>query len=172
MRTNVPWIYAIGDVTNGPMLAHKATHEAKVAAEVIAGDEGAAFDARTIPSVAYTDPEVAWMGLTEAAAKASGRRVREGRLPVVGVRPRDVAGPRGRPDQAAARAGLPSRPRRRDRRRQRRRPDRRDRPRLEMGADAEDLALTIHPHPTLSETVGFAAEVGLGTITDLPPKRR
>ena len=104
MRTNVPWIYAIGDVTDGPMLAHKATHEGKVAAEAIAGDEGAAFDARTIPSVAYTDPEVAWMGLTETAAKAAGHRVREGRVPVVGVGPGDVAGPRRRHDQAAARA--------------------------------------------------------------------
>ena len=72
MRTNVPWIYAIGDIVGGPMLAHKASHEGKVAAEVIAGVPGVEFDPRAIPSVAYTDPEVAWMGLTETAAKADG----------------------------------------------------------------------------------------------------
>ena len=172
MRTNVPWIYAIGDVTDGPMLAHKATHEGKVAAEVIAGDEGAAFDARTIPSVAYTDPEVAWMGLTETAAKeqgseyekavfpwsASGRAMslaREDGLTKLLLEPgsRRVLGAGivgvNAGDLIAETVHA-----------------------YEMGADAEDLALTIHPHPTLSETVGFAAEVGLGTITDLPPKRR
>jgi dihydrolipoamide dehydrogenase len=172
MRTNVPWIYAIGDVTDGPMLAHKATHEGKVAAEVIAGDEGAAFDARTIPSVAYTDPEVAWMGLTETAAKeqgvqyekavfpwsASGRAMslaREDGLTKLLVEPgsRRVLGAGivgvSAGDLIAETVHA-----------------------YEMGADAEDLALTIHPHPTLSETVGFAAEVALGTITDLPPKRR
>ena len=172
MRTNVPWIYAIGDVTDGPMLAHKATHEGKVAAEVIAGDEGAAFDARTIPSVAYTDPELAWMGLTETAAKeqgieyekavfpwsASGRAMslaREDGLTKLLLEPgsRRVLGAGivgvNAGDLIAETVHA-----------------------YEMGADAEDLALTIHPHPTLSETVGFAAEVGLGTITDLPPKRR
>ena len=105
MRTNVPHIYAIGDIVGGPMLAHKATHEGKVAAEVIAGEAGAAFDPRAIPSVAYTDPEVAWMGLTETAAKADGHRVREGGVPVGGLRPRALARPRGGDDQAAVRAG-------------------------------------------------------------------
>jgi dihydrolipoamide dehydrogenase len=172
MRTNVPWIYAIGDVTDGPMLAHKATHEGKVAAEVIAGDESAAFDARTIPSVAYTDPEVAWMGLTETVAKeqgveyekavfpwsASGRAMslaREDGLTKLLVEPGShrvlgagIVGVNAG-DLIAETVHA-----------------------YEMGADAEDLALTIHPHPTLSETIGFAAEVALGTITDLPPKRR
>jgi dihydrolipoamide dehydrogenase len=172
MRTNVPWIYAIGDVTDGPMLAHKATHEGKVAAEAISGDESAAFDARTIPSVAYTDPEVAWMGLTETAAKeqgteyekavfpwsASGRAMslaRDDGMTKLLVEPgsRRVLGAGivgvNAGDLIAETVHA-----------------------YEMGADAEDLALTIHPHPTLSETIGFAAEVALGTITDLPPKRR
>ena len=171
MRTNVPHIYAIGDIVGEPMLAHKATHEGKVAAEVIAGHD-VAFDARAIPSVAYTDPEVAWMGLTETEAKAEGIEVREGRRSR-GRRPaaRCAWAARG-PDQAA------------------RRPETRrvlgagmvgvnageliaeTVHALEMGADAEDIGLTIHPHPTLSETIGFAAEVAEGTITDLPPKRR
>ena len=172
MRTNVPHIFAIGDIVGEPMLAHKATHEGKVAAEVIAGHD-VAFDARAIPSVAYTDPEVAWMGLTETEAKAQGVAVREGRVPVGRVRPR--AGDRARrtarpsssstrthaacsaPASSASNAGeliaeavLA----------------------IEMGADAEDIGLTIHPHPTLSETIGFAAEAAEGTITDLyMPKR-
>ena len=90
----MPWIYAIGDIVGGPMLAHKASHEGKTAAEVIAGVPGAEFDARTIPSVAYTDPEVAWMGLTETEARNDGHRVREGRVPVGGVGP--CAWPRAR----------------------------------------------------------------------------
>ena len=85
MRTNVPHIYAIGDIVGEPMLAHKASYEGKLAAEVIAGHK-AAFDARTIPSVAYTDPEVAWMGLTETAGQSAGHRNREGRVPVGGER--------------------------------------------------------------------------------------
>jgi dihydrolipoamide dehydrogenase len=153
------------------MLAHKASHEAKVAAEVIAGHD-VSFDARTIPSVAYTDPEVAWMGLTETEAKAggvayekasfpwaaSGRALSLGRsegLTKLLVEPetRRVLGAgivgvnAGDLIAEAVHA-------------------------LEMGADAEDLALTVHPHPTLSETLGFAAEMAEGTITDLyVPKR-
>jgi dihydrolipoamide dehydrogenase len=171
MRTNVPHIFAIGDVVGEPMLAHKATHEGKVAAEVIAG-HSVAFDARAIPSVAYTDPEVAWMGLTETEAKvqkvpyekgtfpwaASGRALSLGRddgLTKVLVDPdtrrilgAGLVGP-GAGELIAEVVNA-----------------------LEMGADAEDLGLTIHPHPTLSETVGFAAEAAEGTITDLYlPKR-
>jgi dihydrolipoamide dehydrogenase len=171
LRTNVPWIYAIGDVVGGPMLAHKASHEGKVAAEVIAGVPGAEFDPRTIPSVAYTDPEVAWMGLTENEARdqgievekavfpwaASGRALSLGRsegltkllfeseshrLLGAGI----VGVNAGELIAETVHA-------------------------LEMGADAEDIALTIHPHPTLTETVGFAAEMAEGTITDLMPSR-
>jgi dihydrolipoamide dehydrogenase len=173
MRTNVPSIYAIGDIVGGPMLAHKATHEGKVAAEVIAGVPGAAFDARAVPSVAYTDPEIAWMGLTETAARAdgieyekavfpwaaSGRALALGRddgLTKLLVEPgsRRLLGAGivgvGAGELIAETVHA-----------------------LEMGADAEDIALTIHPHPTLSETVGFAAELATGTITDLiAPRRR
>nr|PZN06403.1 MAG: dihydrolipoyl dehydrogenase [Pseudomonadota bacterium] len=165
-RTNVPHIYAIGDICGEPMLAHKATHEAKVAAEVIAGHK-AAFDAMTIPSVAYTDPEVAWMGLTEEQAKregiayekavfpwaASGRALSVGRddgmtkllfdpqtKRILGA---GIVGVNA--GELIAELVLA----------------------LEMGADMEDIALTIHPHPTLSETPCFAAEVALGSITDL-----
>ncbi len=171
MRTNVGHIFAIGDVVGEPMLAHKASHEAKVAAEVIAGHD-VSFDARTIPSVAYTDPEVAWMGLTETQAKAqgvayekasfpwaaSGRALSLGRSDgltklLVDPETRRVLGAgvvgvnAGDLIAEAVHA-------------------------LEMGADAEDLALTVHPHPTLSETLGFAAEMAEGTITDLyVPKR-
>jgi dihydrolipoamide dehydrogenase len=171
MRTNVGHILAIGDVVGEPMLAHKASHEAKVAAEVIAGHD-VSFDARTIPSVAYTDPEVAWMGLTETEAKergvayekasfpwaASGRALSLGRsdgLTKLLVEPETrrllgagiVGVNAGDLIAEAVHA-------------------------LEMGADAEDLALTVHPHPTLSETLGFAAEMAEGTITDLyVPKR-
>jgi dihydrolipoamide dehydrogenase len=172
MRTNVPGIYAIGDVVGGPMLAHKASHEGKVAAEVIAGVAGAEFDPRAIPSVAYTDPEVAWMGLTETAARAdaieyekavfpwaaSGRALSLGRdegmtklLFEAGSRRLLGAGIVG--VNAGELIGETVHA-------------------LEMGADAEDIALTIHPHPTLSETIGFAAEMAEGTITDLMPPRK
>ena len=168
-RTNVAHIYAIGDVTPGPMLAHKATAEAHVAAEVIAGHD-VAFEPRGIPNVAYTDPEVAWVGLTETEAKdqdiayassvfpwsASGRALAvDGasgltkllRDPQTGrVLGAGIVGPNA--GELIAEAGFA----------------------LEMGADVADLALTIHPHPTLSETVTFAAEVADGTITDLPNK--
>ena len=151
MRTNVPHIYAIGDIVGEPMLAHKATHEGKVAAEVCAGHD-ASFDAQTIPSVAYTDPEVAWMGLTETDAKARGRD--EGATKLLfepGTRRLLGAGIVG-PNAGELIAETVHA--------------------LEMGADAEDLSLTVHPHPTLSETIGFAAEMAEGTITDLMPPRR
>ncbi|MBL3527982.1 MAG: dihydrolipoyl dehydrogenase [gamma proteobacterium endosymbiont of Lamellibrachia anaximandri] len=172
MRTNVPNIYAIGDVVGQPMLAHKATHEAKVAAEVIAGLP-ASFDPMTIPSVAYTDPEVAWMGLTETAAKAEGIEYEKGVFPwaasgrALGIGRDDgltkllfdpqtkrilgagITGPNA--GELIGETVLA----------------------LEMGADAEDIGLTIHPHPTLNETICFAAEMAEGTITDLlPPKKR
>ena len=133
MRTNVAHIYAIGDVVGGPMLAHKASHEGKVAAEVIAGVPGASFDPRAIPSVAYTDPEVAWMGLTETAAKADGIEYEKAVIPW-SVSGRALGlGRAGRDDEAAVRARQPARARRRDRRRQRGRADRRDRPRHRDG---------------------------------------
>ena len=173
MRTNVPHIFAIGDLVPGPMLAHKATHEAKVAAEAAAGEKSY-FDARTIPSVAYTDPEVAWVGLTETEAKeqgidyektqipwaASGRALALGRSEgftkllwdkstnrVLGGA---IVGPNA--GDLIAEIGLA----------------------IEMGADAADIGLTVHPHPTLSETVAFAAEAMDGTLTDLylPRKRK
>jgi dihydrolipoamide dehydrogenase len=172
LRTNVPWIYAIGDVVGEPMLAHKASHEGKTAAEVIAGVPGAEFDPRTIPAVAFTDPEVAWMGLTEGSARdqgvdyekavfpwsASGRALGlardEGMTKLLfepGTRRLLGAGMVGvnAGDLVAETVHA-----------------------LEMGADLEDIALTIHPHPTLSETIAFAAEIGMGTITDLMPKRQ
>jgi dihydrolipoamide dehydrogenase len=172
MRTNVPHIYAIGDIVGGPMLAHKATHEAKVAAEVIAGRD-VTFDALTVPSVAYTDPEVAWMGLTETQAKAEGIDYEKATVPwaasgrALGLgRPEGMTKILTEPEgghvlgcgivgvgagDLISEAVLA----------------------LEMGATAEDLALTIHPHPTLSETVAFAAEMIDGSITDLlPPRRR
>jgi dihydrolipoamide dehydrogenase len=172
MRTNVPHIFAIGDLAGGPMLAHKATHEAKVAAEVASGEKSF-FDARTIPSVAYTDPEVAWVGLTELEAKeqgvdyekaqfpwaASGRAVSldraEGFTKLLFDPKTDrvlggaIVGP-GAGDLIAE-IGLA----------------------IEMGADATDISRTIHPHPTLSETVAFSAEAFEGTLTDLyMPKKR
>jgi dihydrolipoamide dehydrogenase len=170
-RSNVPHIFAIGDVCGEPMLAHKATHEAKVAAETIAGHK-VAFDAMTIPSVAYTDPESAWMGLTETEAKkqgigyekasfpwaASGRALSIGRDEGVTKLLYDKdskrllgAGIVGvNAGELIAELVLA----------------------LEMGADMEDIGLTIHPHPTLSETPFFAAEMALGSITDLyVPKR-
>ena len=172
-RTNVAHIYAVGDIVGDPMLAHKAVHEAKVAAEVIAGHK-ASFDALTIPSVAYTDPEISWMGLTETQAKAqgvayekasfpwaaSGRALSMGReegLTKVLFDPetRRILGSGivgSNAGELIAETVLA----------------------LEMGADMEDLALTIHPHPTLSETIGFAAEIAEGSITDLymPRKKR
>ncbi len=171
MRTNVPHIFAIGDIVGQPMLAHKATHEGKVAAEVISGIKSA-FDPMTIPSVAYTDPEIAWMGLTETEAKAqnvdyvkgafpwaaSGRSLSLGRDEgltkalfdkesgkLIGA---GIVGPNA--GELIAEAVLA----------------------LEMGADAEDIGLTIHPHPTLSETLCFAAEMAEGSITDLMPPRK
>jgi dihydrolipoamide dehydrogenase len=172
-RTNVPHIFAIGDICGDPMLAHKATNEAKVAAEVIAGHK-VEFDAMTIPSVAYTDPEVAWMGVTEAEAKAKGIPFEKANFPWA-ASGRALA--MGRDDgmtkllwdpetkriigagivgvnagELLAETVLA----------------------MEMGADLEDIALTVHAHPTLSETPMFAAEMGLGSITDLyiPPKKK
>jgi dihydrolipoamide dehydrogenase len=171
MRTNVPHIFAIGDVVGEPMLAHKASHEGKVAAEAIAGHD-VAFDARAIPSVAYTDPEVAWMGLTETRAKAEGIPVETAVFPwAASGRALGVGRPEGMTKlvlepgtkrllgagivgvNAGELIGELVHA-------------------LEVGSDAEDVALTIHPHPTLSESIGLAAEVALGTITDLPSKRR
>ncbi len=170
-RTNVPHIFAIGDVTGNPMLAHKATHEAKVAAEVAAGEKRF-FDARVIPSVAYTDPEVAWVGLTEIEAKAKGIAYETGSFPwaasgralslgrgegktkmLFDPESRRVLGAAMVGTQAGdlvAEAALA----------------------IEMGADVADIALTVHPHPTLSETVAFAAEAFEGTLTDLYPAKR
>jgi len=171
MRTNVGHIFAIGDVVGEPMLAHKATHEAKVAAEVIAG-ENVAFDAKAIPSVAYTDPEVAWMGLTEAKAKEDGTEVETAVFPwaasgrAIGMGRTDgmtklVLDPESKRLLGAGIVGVNAGELIAELVHA-----------LEMGADAEDIGLTIHPHPTLSESVGMAAEVGTGTITDLPPKRK
>jgi dihydrolipoamide dehydrogenase len=171
-RTNVPHIFAIGDVVGQPMLAHKATHEGHVAAEVAAG-KPSYFDVRGIPSVAYTDPEVAWVGVTETEAKAAGVKYGKGSFPwVASGRSLSLGRDDGMTkllfDEATGRligaaavgpnageliaeTALA----------------------VEMGADAADVALTIHPHPTLSETVGMAAEAFEGTITDLYlPKRR
>jgi dihydrolipoamide dehydrogenase len=172
MRTNVPHIFAIGDIVGQPMLAHKAVHEGKVAAETAAG-KNAFFDAKVIPSVAYTDPEVAWVGLTENEAKAKGVRYGKGVFPwaasgrslslgrdegltkvlfdeatdrIIGC---SIVGPSA--GDLIAEAALA----------------------IEMGADAQDIGLTIHPHPTLSETIGMAAEAFEGTITDLyMPKKQ
>ena len=173
MRTNIANIFAIGDLAGGPMLAHKATHEAKVAAEVAAGEKSF-FDARTIPSVAYTDPEVAWVGLTELEAKKQGIKYEKAQFPwaasgrslAIGrdegmtkllfdpethrVLGGAIVGPTA--GDLIAEIGLA----------------------IEMGADATDISLTVHPHPTLSETVAFAAEAFDGTLTDLyiPKKRK
>jgi len=171
LRTNVPHIYAIGDVIGQPMLAHKAVHEAHVAAEAAAGHK-AYFDARVIPSVAYTDPEVAWVGMTEDEAKAKGIKLQKGLFPWA-ASGRAIANGRDEGftkllfDDATHRivgggivgthAGdliseiaLA----------------------IEMGADAIDIGKTIHPHPTLSESVGLAAEAFEGVCTDLPPVRK
>jgi dihydrolipoamide dehydrogenase len=171
MRTNVPHIFAIGDIVGQPMLAHKATHEGKVAAEVIAGEKRA-FDARVIPSVAYTDPEVAWVGLTETEAKARGIVAQKGMFPWAAsgrslAQGRDegftkllfdpqthrvlgggIVGPNA--GELIAEVALA----------------------VEMGADAADVGLTIHPHPTLSESIAFAAEAFEGTLTDLYVPRK
>jgi dihydrolipoamide dehydrogenase len=166
MRTSVPHIFAIGDIVGQPMLAHKATHEGKVAAEVAAGQKSA-FDARVIPSVAYTDPEIAWVGLTETEAQARGIAYRKGLFPWM-ASGRSLA--QGRDEgftkllfdpqthrllggglvgtnagELVAEIALA----------------------IEMGADAADIGLTVHPHPTLSETIAFAAESFEGTLTDL-----
>ena len=172
LRTNVPHIFAIGDLVGQPMLAHKASHEGKVAAEVIAGEKRA-FDARVIPSVAYTDPEVAWVGLTETEAKAKGIAVQKGMFPWAAsgrslAQGRDegftkllfdpqthrvlgggLVGPNA--GELIGEIALA----------------------IEMGADASDVGLTIHPHPTLSESIAFSAEAFEGTLTDLyVPKKK
>ena len=184
MRTNVPHIFAIGDIVGQPMLAHKAVHEAHVAAEVIAGElqgnkelASAAFNARVIPSVAYTDPEVAWVGLTEDQAKAQGIKVKKGMFPWT-ASGRAIANGR---DEGVTKLLFD------------------DSPEahghgkilgggmvgthagdmigevalaIEMGADAVDIGKTIHPHPTLGESIGMAAEVAHGSCTDVPPARK
>ena len=184
MRTNVPHIFAIGDIVGQPMLAHKAVHEAHVAAEVIAGEiqgnkelASAAFNARVIPSVAYTDPEIAWVGLTEDQAKAQGIKVKKGLFPW-NASGRAIANGR---DEGFTKLLFD------------------DSPEahghgkilgggmvgthagdmigevalaIEMGADAVDIGKTIHPHPTLGESIGMAAEVAHGSCTDLPPVRK
>jgi len=184
MRTNVPHIFAIGDIVGQPMLAHKAVHEAHVAAEVIAGElqgnkelAAAAFNARVIPSVAYTDPEVAWVGLTEDQAKAQGIKVKKGLFPWT-ASGRAIANGR---DEGVTKLLFD------------------DSPEahghgkilgggmvgthagdmigevalaIEMGADALDIGKTIHPHPTLGESIGMAAEVAHGSCTDLPPSKK
>jgi dihydrolipoamide dehydrogenase len=172
LRTNVPHIFAIGDIVGQPMLAHKASHEGKVAAEVAHGEKRA-FDARVIPSVAYTDPEIAWVGMTEIEAKARGIQVGKGAFPWVASgrslslgrdegftkllfdneTHRVIGGAAVGPNagELIAEIGLA----------------------IEMGCDAADIGLTIHPHPTLSETVAFAAEAYEGTLTDLYiPKKK
>jgi dihydrolipoamide dehydrogenase len=172
MRTNVPHIFAIGDIIGQPMLAHKAVHEGHVAAEVAAGDAHARFDARVIPSVAYTDPEVAWVGLTEDQAKAQGVAVKKGLFPW-NASGRAIANGRDEGQtkllfdatthqivgggivgmNAGDMIGEIALA-------------------IEMGADAVDIGRTIHPHPTLGETIGLAAEVAEGSCTDLPPPRK
>lgn len=171
MRTNVPHIYAIGDIVGNPMLAHKAVHEGHVAAEVIAGLPSL-FDPMTIPSVAYTDPEVAWMGLTETEAKEKGIEIEKGVFPwaasgralgihreegmtklIFDAKSRRILGAGIVGRNAGELIGETVLA-------------------LEMGADAEDIALTIHPHPTLNESIGMAAEMAEGTITDLMPPRK
>lgn len=172
MQTNVPHIFAIGDIVGNPMLAHKATHEGKLAAEVIAGHK-ASFDAKTIPSVAYTDPEIAWMGITETEAKsegieyekatfpwaASGRSLAMGRDEgltklLFDKKTKRLIGAAIVGSNAGELIGETVLA-------------------LEMGADAQDIGLTIHPHPTLSESVFFAAEIAEGSITDLfIPKKK
>ncbi|WP_165088601.1 dihydrolipoyl dehydrogenase [Neisseria yangbaofengii] len=171
MRTNVPHIYAIGDIVGQPMLAHKAVHEGHVAAENCAGHK-AFFDARVIPGVAYTSPEVAWVGVTELSAKAEGRKITKANFPwaasgraiangcdngftklifdaetgkIIGG---GIVGPNG--GDMIGEICLA----------------------IEMGCDAEDIGKTIHPHPTLGESIGMAAEVALGICTDLPAQKK
>ncbi|MBB6578831.1 dihydrolipoamide dehydrogenase [Comamonas odontotermitis] len=184
MRTNVPNIFAIGDIVGQPMLAHKAVHEAHVAAEVIAGElqgnkelASAAFNARVIPSVAYTDPEVAWVGLTEDQAKAQGIKVKKGLFPWA-ASGRAIANGR---DEGFTKLLFDDSP------------EAHGHGRIlgggivgthagdmigeialaiEMGADTVDIGKTIHPHPTLGESIGMAAEVAHGTCTDVPPARK
>ena len=171
LRTNVPWIHAIGDIVGGPMLAHKASHEGKVAAEVIAG-QNVRFDARAIPSVAYTDPEIAWMGLTETAAEEQGIDFEKATFPwsasgrALGLGRDDghtklLFEPHSKRLLGAGAVGVNAGDLIAE-----------TVLALEMGADAEDIGLTVHPHPTLSETIAFAAEMAAGTITDLMPPRR
>ena len=184
MRTSVPHIFAIGDIIGQPMLAHKAVHEGHVAAEVIAGElqgnkelASAAFNARVIPSVAYTDPEVAWVGLTEDQAKAQGIKVKKGLFPW-NASGRAIANGR---DEGVTKLLFDDSP------------EAHGHGRIlgggmvgthvgdmigeialaiEMGADAIDIGKTIHPHPTLGESIGMAAEVAHGSCTDLPPARK
>ncbi|CAM5797662.1 dihydrolipoyl dehydrogenase [Rhizobacter fulvus] len=172
MRTNVPHIFAIGDIVGQPMLAHKAVHEAHVAAEVAAGDTKAAFDARVIPSVAYTDPEVAWVGVTEDEAKAKGMKVKKGLFPwnasgraiangrdegftklIFSEETHQIVGGGIVGTHAGDMIGELALA-------------------IEMGADAFDIGKTIHPHPTLGESIGLAAEAFEGACTDLPPVKR
>ncbi|MDH4172319.1 MAG: dihydrolipoyl dehydrogenase [Betaproteobacteria bacterium] len=171
MRTNVPHIYAIGDIAGNPMLAHKAVHEAHVAAEAAAGRKSH-FDARVVPSVAYTDPEIAWVGLTEEEAKKAGTRIGVAKFPW-SASGRAIANAR---DEGFTKLIFDA-----------------DSHRLlgggivgtgagdliselalavEMGADATDIGKTIHPHPTVSESIGMAAELFEGVCTDLPPQRK
>ena len=184
MRTNVPNIFAIGDIVGQPMLAHKAVHEAHVAAEVIAGElqgnkelASSAFNARVIPSVAYTDPEVAWVGLTEDQAKAQGIKVKKGLFPWA-ASGRAIANGR---DEGFTKLLFDDSP------------EAHGHGRIlgggmvgthagdmigeialaiEMGADTVDIGKTIHPHPTLGESIGMAAEVAHGSCTDVPPVRK
>lgn len=166
MRTNQPHIFAIGDVVGQPMLAHKATHEAKVAAEAACGEK-VAFEASCIPSVAYTDPEIAWVGLTEAQAKQDGIRVGKASFPWM-ASGRALSMGRGEgltkllfdPDSGRVLGGAITGANAGDLIAE-------VALAIEMRADAHDIGLTIHPHPTLSETVAFAAEAHLGTLTDL-----
>ena len=184
MRTNVSHIFAIGDIVGQPMLAHKAVHEAHVAAEVIAGElQGnkelavSAFNARVIPSVAYTDPEVAWVGLTEDQAKAQGIKVKKGLFPWAASGRATANGrtegftkllfddsPEAHGHGKILGGGIVG-------------PNAGDMLgeialAIEMGADAVDIGKTIHPHPTLGESIGLAAEVAHGSCTDLPPVRK
>ncbi|MEO5671424.1 MAG: dihydrolipoyl dehydrogenase [Ramlibacter sp.] len=171
MRTNVPHIFAIGDIVGQPMLAHKAVHEAHVAAEVAMG-ENVVFNARVIPSVAYTDPEVAWVGLTEDQAKAEGIAIKKGHFPWT-ASGRAIANTRDEGftkllfdaqthrilgggivgTHAGDMIGEVALA-------------------IEMGADEVDIGKTIHPHPTLGESIGMAAEIAHGTCTDVPPPRK
>ena len=171
MRTNVPHIFAIGDLVGQPMLAHKAVHESHVAAEVAAGQKSA-FDASVIPSVAYTHPEVAWVGVTEAQAKAEGRKIEAAKFPwaasgraiangadygftklIFDAETHRVIGGAIVGPNAGDMIGEVCLA-------------------IEMGCDSVDIGKTIHPHPTLGETVGMAAEVAHGTCTDVPPPRK